>query len=118
MATNHRGHGTRIRFTASATRASNDFVYEDGFHGVCVNDVVNTEVGVLDISQSEIEVDLVSGAAVGDRIYLTPANALTKTVSTNRLVGIVTANPTTAPDDVPTGKMWMLVLPQNITVPT
>lgn len=117
MATNQRGHGKRVRFTASAARSSGDFVYEDGFHGVCVNDVANTERGVLDISQVEYEVDLLSGADPGEIVYITTAGALTLTAGTNRPVGVVTANPTTDPDDVPAGKMWMLILPQNTTVP-
>lgn len=117
MAKNQRGHGKRVRFVASAARTSGDFVYEDGFHGVVVADVANTEVGVLDIEQVEHEVDLVSTAARGDMIYITTAGALTKTEGTNRLVGMVTETPTTSAERVPTGKMWMLVAAQNATVP-
>lgn len=117
MATNQRGHGNRVRFTASAARTSGDFVYEDGFHGVCVNDVANTEVGVLDISQVEYELDEVATAAVGDAIYIAmDGTTLSKTSTNHRLVGFVTAIDSHA--DVPDGKMWMLVAAQNATVPT
>lgn len=118
MATNQRGHGKRVRITASAARTSGDFVYEDGFHGVVPVDIANGERGELDISQVEVEVALLSGADPGEGVYITSAGALTLTSGTNRLVGVVTANPTVEPDVVPAGKMWMLVLPQNLTVPS
>lgn len=115
MATNQRGHGLRVNVTVSADRSSGDFVYEDGFHGVMVNDVEDTEEGVMDIAQVEIELAEVASVAVGSPIYITPAQALTLTASTNRLVGKCTK--TDADADVPDGMMWMLVLPQNATVP-
>lgn len=118
MATNQRGHGKRVRITASAARTSGDFVYEDGFHGVIPVDIANTERGELDISQVEVEVALLSGADPGEIVYINPAGALTLTASTNRPVGVVTANPTVEPEAVPAGKMWMLVLPQNTIVPS
>lgn len=117
MATNHKGHGKRVRITASAARSSDDFVYEDGFHGVIPVDIANGARGELDIQQVEIEVPLLAGADPGEGVYITPAGALTLTASTNRPVGIVTANPTVEPVAVPAGKMWMLVLPQNLTTP-
>lgn len=116
MAKNQRGHGNRVRFTASAARTSGDFVYEDGFHGVCVNDVDNGAVGVLDIAQVEVEVAELATAAVGAPVYCNLAGALSLTSTNRRLVGFVTA--TDAIADVPSGKMWMLVAAQNATVPT
>lgn len=117
MATNQRGHGKRVRITASAARSSGDLVYEDGFHGVVPVDIADTERGELDISQVEYEVDLLAGADPGEAVYITTAGALTLTAGTNRLVGFVTANPTVEPDAVPAGKMWILIAPQNTTVP-
>ena len=118
MATNQRGHGKRVVITASAARSAGDIVYEDGFHGVCPNDIENGERGELDISQVEVETALLSGADPGEGVYITSAGALTLTAGTNRLIGVVTANPTVEPDAVPAGKMWMLILPQNLTVPS
>lgn len=106
----------RIRFTAGGAHNSGDFILQDGFHGVVVNTVANGEVGVLDTSQVEIEVALVSTAAKGDPIYITAAGALSKTSADNRLVGIVTA--VASAEGVPANKMWMLVLPQNATIPS
>jgi predicted RecA/RadA family phage recombinase len=116
MPKNQVGIGTRVQFVASADRDSGDFVYEDGFHGVVVNDVLDTEIGVLDISVQEIEIDLVGASTRGSRVYITPAGSLTNTASTNRPVGIVTA---VVADGVgvASGKMRMLVLPQNPTTP-
>lgn len=115
MATNQRGHGLRVNVTVSAARSSGDFVYEDGFHGVMVNDAANTAEAVMDIAQVEIEVPEVATVTLGAPIYITPAQALTLTAGTNRLVGKCTK--TAADADVPDGMMWMLVLPQNATVP-
>lgn len=117
MAKNQRGHGLRVRITASAARTSGQLVYEDGFHGVIPVDIANGARGELDISQTEYEVDLLAGADPGEPVYITVAGALTLTAGTSRLVGVVTANPTVEPDKVPAGKMWMLILPQNTTIP-
>lgn len=116
MAKNQVGHGNRVRVTATADRTSGDFVLEDGFHGVCVNDIADTEVGVLDISQVEIQVNEVASVAKGSAIYITLAGALSLTATNHRLVGFCTA--TDAEDGVPSGKMWMLVAAQNATAPS
>ena len=111
MAKNLRGNGSRVVITATAARTSGDFVVEDDFHGTCCSDIADTETGLLDIEQVEIEVDLVATAAVGDSIYMSDATTMTKTVGENRLVGKVTAV-TATNAAVPSTKMRMLVLPQ------
>jgi hypothetical protein len=116
MATNQRGHGMRVRVTVSADRSSGDFVYEDGFHGVIVNDAENTDVAVMDISQVEVELPLVATAAVGDDIYIGNAQALSKVATNHRLVGKVTR--IAGDEGVGAGLMWMLVLPQNAVAPS
>lgn len=116
MAKNQRGSGKRVRFVAEANRASGAFVYEDGFHGVVVADVASGATGRLDIEQVEHLVAVPGNPARGTAVYVTPAMALTTTASTNRLVGKVTETPATMPE-IAAGSVWMLVLPQNITVP-
>lgn len=116
MATNQRGHGKRVHITATAAFTSGQLVYVDGFHGVCVNDIADTEDGVIDIEQVEYELPLVATAVRGDAIYIKPADqVLTKTSATNRLAAIVTA---VAADDVgvPAGSMWVLLMPQAVGV--
>lgn len=115
MAKNQVGHGNRVRVTATAARTSGDFVLEDGFHGVCVNDIADSEVGVLDISQVEVQVDEVATVAKGGPIYIDVNGDLSLDDTDNRLVGICTA--TDSEDGVPSGKMWMLVAAQNATLP-
>ena len=116
MATNQRGHGLRVNVTVSAARSSGDFVYEDGFHGVMVNDAADTAEAVMDIAQVEIELPEVASVAVGSPIYIGNAQALSLSATNHRLVGICTK--VDADADVPDGMMWMLVLPQNATAPS
>ena len=106
-----KGPGKRVEITATAARSSGDFVLEDGFHGVCVNDIADTEVGIIDIEQVEVEIDEVGTPAKGDIIYHDGTN-LTATATGNRPVMAVTL--TDSDSRVPTGKMRALVLPQGL----
>lgn len=116
MAKNQRGSGKRVRFTAGANLISGAFVYSGGFHGVVVADVASGKTGILDIEQVEHLLAVPGNPARGANIYIDDTNALTTTATDNRLVGKVTETPATMPE-IPAGSVWMLVLPQNITVP-
>ena len=111
MAKNFRGPAGRVVVTAAANRTSGEFVVEQGFHGTVTTTTASGSKYALDIEQREIEIAELSGAAVGQLVYITGANALTLTVGSNRLVGKITKLAGT--DSVPTGKQRMLVLHQT-----
>lgn len=121
MAKNLRGDGKRIVVKYTLAVESGDIVLQDGFHGVAMTKKASGAIGVLNIAPGEVLVTISGGQTwvKGALIYLvgsaTP-NALTSTPGGNRLVGKVSRVTGTGDEqkDVPSGKVWMLVLPNNL----
>jgi len=121
MPKNIRGDGKRILVKYTLAVTAGEFVLQDGFHGIAMTTQASGEYGWLNIVPGELEVTISSGQtwAVGTKVYLvgsTAADALTSTPGSNRLAGKVTraTGTETHQKGVPSGKVWMLVLPNNL----
>ena len=67
--------------------------------------VIDDDENYFLITKGKILIPFVSGCAKGDRVYITDANAITKTQAGNTPFGTVTEIP--GERGTPTGKMWV-----------
>lgn len=81
--------GKTLRFTAGADISSGDPLQIGVFNGVAINDVANTEEGVLSLegvyTLTKLETEAIDQ---GDAVYLDGSNKITKTAGALKRFGI------------------------------
>lgn len=95
-----------INVVAAADRTAGAFVTEGGWTGMVSETTKSGNLYALQV-EGIVKASLAS-CAMGDAIYITSGNALTKTASGNTLFGKVCATPTTEPVDcTATNDIWI-----------